>query len=94
MSGAVKMTKRLYLTADGSRVVEDGDPEAATLLCPAGGFLSHADAARYGLLPDAAAAEAAAEREPDTEADEESKQEKKAPAAANKAAKRPADKGA
>jgi hypothetical protein len=52
MSGAVRMDRRLYLTADGSRVVEDGDPEASTLLCAAGGEVPHAVAARLGLLPE------------------------------------------
>jgi hypothetical protein len=50
MSGAVKIDRRMYLTADGTRAVPAGDPEAATLLCAAGGELPHATAARYGLL--------------------------------------------
>jgi hypothetical protein len=40
--------KRLYLTADG-RVVEEGDPDAASLLVNAGGELDDATAERYGL---------------------------------------------
>lgn len=87
MSGAVKIDRRLYLTADASRVVGEGDPEAATLLCPAGGEVPYATAARYGLLDKS---EAEAEEGPESDADSES--EKKAPTAANKAARRPADK--
>ncbi len=40
--------KRLYLTAEG-KVVEEGDPNAATLLVGIGGQLSDEDAERYGL---------------------------------------------
>lgn len=40
--------KRLYLTADG-KVVQEGDPAAATLLVGEGGQLSDEDAERYGL---------------------------------------------
>ena len=32
----VKLDRRLWLTADGSRLVEDGDPEAAFLWAAAG----------------------------------------------------------
>lgn len=41
--------KRLFLTADRSRVVEENDPAAAHLLVGAGGTVSQADAERYGL---------------------------------------------
>jgi hypothetical protein len=41
--------KRLYLTAD-DKVVEEGDPNAATLLVGVGGQLSDEDAQRYGLV--------------------------------------------
>lgn len=40
--------KRYFLTADG-RVVEDGDPEAHSLLVGEGGLLPEAEAERYGL---------------------------------------------
>ena len=43
--------RRLYLTADKSRVVEEGDTEAAYLLVGEGGALDDDTAARYGLLP-------------------------------------------
>lgn len=44
-----KSEKRLYLTADKTRVVEEGDPAAASLLINAGGELDDATAERYGL---------------------------------------------
>ena len=85
MSGAVKMDRRLYLTADGARVVEDGDPDAATLLCAAGGEVSRAVAIRHGLLDNPAP-----EPEEDSEPDEaESKARRPA---ANKARSRTGDK--
>jgi hypothetical protein len=93
MSGAVRIDRRLYLTEDKSRAVEEGHPEAATLLCPAGGEVPHATAARYGLLE-----KTNPEPEPDSEEkapeprDEKAEPEKKTPAAANKARGRSADK--
>lgn len=44
--------KRYFLTADGSRAVEEGDPEAATLLVGKGGELPEAEAEKYGLRLD------------------------------------------
>lgn len=41
--------RRLYLTADKSEVVEEGDDKAAFLLVGAGGVVSEEDASRYGL---------------------------------------------
>lgn len=41
--------KRLWLTADGARVVEEGDPAAAFLLVGEGGTVSDEDAKRYNL---------------------------------------------
>lgn len=43
-------TKRLWLTADRDRVVEDGDAAAAFLLVGEGSSLSRSDAERYGLI--------------------------------------------
>jgi hypothetical protein len=40
--------RRLYETADG-RCVEEGDPDAAFLLAPAGGFIDEATAERLGI---------------------------------------------
>lgn len=42
--------KRLYVTADRSRLVAEGDPAAAFLLVGAGGEIPEAEARRYGLL--------------------------------------------
>jgi len=42
--------RRLFLTADRERVVEDGDVEARFLLVGKGGEMPMAEAERYGLL--------------------------------------------
>lgn len=76
-----KSDKRLYLTADG-RVVEEGDPDAASLLVNEGGELDDATAERYGLTKPAKAAPAPA--------DAEGEKGKAAPA--NKARTAPANK--
>lgn len=52
--------RRLYLNADGTKVVEHDDPEAAILLVGEGGELSDADAAKYGLGGTAEAKQVAA----------------------------------
>lgn len=44
-----KSDKRLYTTADRSRVVDEDDPEAAVLLVAEGGEISDEEAARLGL---------------------------------------------
>jgi hypothetical protein len=41
--------KRYYTTADRSRLVEEGDPDAAYLLAAEGAQLSSADIERYGI---------------------------------------------
>lgn len=41
--------RRIWLTADKSKVVEDGDPAAAFLLVGEGGQLSDEEAEQYGL---------------------------------------------
>lgn len=46
---AYTLTEKLWYTADHSRVVPDGDPEAAFLLGPAGHIISDEEAARLGL---------------------------------------------
>ena len=46
--------RRLYLTADRSQVVEDGDARAAFLFVTPGKEISDADAERYGLNKPAA----------------------------------------
>lgn len=46
----VTATQRLWVTADGDRLVEDGDPDAAVLFCIPGRQIQLADAERYGLV--------------------------------------------
>ena len=41
--------RRLYLSSDKSRVVEEGDPSAAWLFATCGGTIREADAEAYGL---------------------------------------------
>lgn len=47
------LDRRLWLTADRSEVVEDGDPRASFLLGSAGAEVSDVDAKRLGLLKEA-----------------------------------------
>lgn len=42
-------SEKLWLTADRSRVVPDGDAEAAFLFCTPGKAISDDDAKRYGV---------------------------------------------
>ncbi len=42
--------ERLYTTADGGRLVPEGDPEAAILLAPKGGDVPDDHAKRLGLI--------------------------------------------
>lgn len=42
--------KRIYVNADRSKVVDESDPEAASLLVGEGGQLDEAEARRLGLL--------------------------------------------
>lgn len=53
-----KSDRRLYLTADKSRAVEEGDLEAAYLLCGADCEIDHAEAERLGLVKTKAQAKA------------------------------------
>lgn len=69
--------RRLYLTADRSEVVEDGDVRAAFLFTTPGKEISDADVKRFGLGETKAAAKA---------------EDKQAPESANKARKAPASK--
>jgi len=48
-SGSIRADRRLYLTKDLSRVVEEGDPGAAFLLANRGHPIHPDDAARLGL---------------------------------------------
>ena len=47
--GKYTTDRRLWLTKDRERVVEEGDPEAAFLLASAGKEIDAETAARYGL---------------------------------------------
>jgi hypothetical protein len=49
--------RRLYLNADKTQVVEDGDPRATHLLAATGDEVSQADVDRYGLTLDEKAPE-------------------------------------
>lgn len=49
--------RRLWLTSDRSRVVEDGDPEAAFQLIAPGQQMRELDARKFGLLKEADKAE-------------------------------------
>lgn len=57
----MKSAKRLFLTADRSRVVDETSPDAAFLLVGAGCELPDSIARFYGLLDEAKAVEAPAE---------------------------------
>lgn len=92
--------KRLYLTADKSRVVEEDDPERAFLFKGVGATVTGAEAEEYGLSgPDADAEsepDAAMEPEPQEPQAAETEPDAKAmdAAPANKAVKGPAEKKA
>jgi hypothetical protein len=70
--------RRLFLTADKERVVEDGDIEARYLLVGKGGEVPMADAERYGLL----------KPKPEEKAVEEPPEDKAVEPPKNKAVKR------
>lgn len=60
--------RRLFLTADKARVVEEGDAEAAYLFATPGSPIAPEDAARYGLnVAGGEAAEPAKAEEPPPE---------------------------
>lgn len=46
----MKITERLYLTADRKKIVKEGDPKAAFLLAAKGQELPDVIARQYGLL--------------------------------------------
>lgn len=61
--------KRLYLTADRQRAVEEGDPAASYLLVAEGGEIPDAEADRLGLTGKTKPAGRATGEVPSTEAD-------------------------
>lgn len=46
----ITATERLYLTADASRLVAEGDPKAATLYCSPGDIIPQSAVDRFKLL--------------------------------------------
>ena len=70
MSGVVHIDRRLWLTADKARVVEDGDRAAAFLWHIAGETVTAAEAARvgFGVQPDPEPEEEVTEPDPEPEA--------------------------
>lgn len=89
-SGVVTVDKRLYLTEDKERLVEDGHPDARWLWCTPGTQVPREQAERYGLLEEP-------EPEPEPEVEREAEEEppvqpKRRTPAANKARTRAADK--
>lgn len=70
---AVKVDRRLYLDRTGTRVLEEGDPDVAALLAPAGGLVPFEQAKALGLV------EEPAEKKQDKPADK-----RRRPAPANK----------
>lgn len=72
--------RHLYLTEDGSRVVEEGDPAGRWLWAGPGTEVPKSDAEKLGAIP----AETKQRAQPE---------DKAAAKPANKAAQRPADKG-
>jgi hypothetical protein len=61
--------ERLWLNADKSRVVKDGDPEAAFLLASPGKEVPAEDVERYGLAPKASKGKGAKDGAPDAQAE-------------------------
>lgn len=51
MAGAWAADRRLWLTVDKSRVVEEGDPDAAFLFASPGTEVTAADVQKYDLGP-------------------------------------------
>lgn len=78
----MRLDRRLWLTADKDRVVEDGDPEAAFLLGTEGKEIPDSEAERLGLK---GSKKPAVQAEPEPEVKEK-------PAPANKARKRASSK--
>lgn len=61
----MKADRRYWLTADGQRLVEDGDPDARSLFAAEGDEISAEDVKRFGLkAPKADADEKAAQPQP------------------------------
>lgn len=74
--------RRLWLNADKSQVVEDGDPDAAFLLVSAGGAIDSAEAERLGIRKRDLTVDATVAEDAETEPDADVKAQ---PRSANKA---------
>lgn len=79
MGASFKVTQRLYLNADKTKVVKEGSPDAAFLFATPGKEIPAAEAEKYGLTKSAKKAD--------------SPEDKKAAAPANKARKSTTKKG-
>jgi hypothetical protein len=77
--------RRLWLTADKSKAVEDGDPRSAFLLIAPGQTMLRTRAEELGVIPDPVVKEAEQKTESDVAPKEKSKP-------ADKEKKKPADK--
>lgn len=98
MSQNVIAAQRLYLTADKSALVGEGDERAAFLYASPGDEIPPEAAEKFGLVDGAlpgfdAAAEAEAAAKAQAEADAKAQAEKEAAKPADKAAPAPANKG-
>ena len=78
----MRLDRRLWLTADRDRVVEEGDPDAAFLLGTAGKEIPDAEAERLGLTAKPQAKQSAPAE--DKQAAEPANKARKAPARKSK----------
>jgi hypothetical protein len=83
---AAKFTlpRKLYKTADGSRVVEADDPDAAFVYGPAGRQVPLIEAIEYGLTDGAPEPEVEAPADPEPKAEAKPEPKKRASAKAKK----------
>lgn len=82
MAETVKIDRHLYITEDGSRVVEEGDPAGRWLWAAPGQDVPRAEAERLGAVAP----------EPAPEPVQPSRESKAAPASRNKIRRRGEDK--
>ena len=103
MDEVITATERLYLTADASRLVAEGDPKAATLYCSPGDIIPQSAADRFKLVdgallkrtekPASASTQAAAPKAPSKPKGDKPGKTKEAPTPPNKEALGGDDKG-
>lgn len=63
----IKAKRRWYATADGTRAVPEGDPDAATLIVGAEREIEESEAREWGIYPEPEPEEG--EQEPENEGD-------------------------